>query len=90
MQESLSAKLPMPKPYNSRPKMLFAKQRGFIALPSERPLFAHNGINPAVAQFTIGRRTSLTKLNLENRNGTRYLMFDEAVTIADVFAQHLA
>jgi long-chain acyl-CoA synthetase len=66
--------------------MLFAKQRGFIALPGERPLFAHNGIDCAVAQFTIGRRASLTKLNLENRNGTRYLMFDEAATIADVFA----
>jgi long-chain acyl-CoA synthetase len=70
--------------------MLFAKQRGFIALPGERPLFAHNGGASAVAQFTIGRRADLTndstKLSLENRNGTRYLMFDEAATIADVFA----
>jgi long-chain acyl-CoA synthetase len=66
--------------------MLFAKQRGFIALPGKRPLFAHNGGGSAVAQSTIGRRADLTNLKLENRNGTRYLMFDEAATIADVFA----
>jgi long-chain acyl-CoA synthetase len=70
-------KLLMPKPYNSGLKMIHHKQRGFVALAYEKSL---------PAQFIFGWRNDLTKLNLENRNGTRYLMFDDAATIADVFA----
>ena len=57
--------------------MTYRQQCGFVALDRETSL---------PAQFIFGWRNDLTKLNLENRNGTRYLMFDEAATIADVFA----
>ncbi len=83
------------KPYNFRLSGAFPLQRGFIsllraALPTDAPTsdgwrndLAAISRTPSTAEVAVAQATAI---KLENRRGTRYVMFDDDATIADVFA----